>query len=116
MKELSEECKSAVLEFGNHLVSRNFEQAHSKLSKELAAALTPGNLEEEYDNMISHFDTEDAGVVFQAFEYVDTDSYGDWVYMPIEGDGELEAVNVAVLEEDGKLVINEIEWGRDDEE
>lgn len=116
MKELNDDYRKIVFEFGSCLVRRNFEQAHAMLSKELATSLSAGDLEEEYDNMIVHFDTEDAGVVFQAFEYVDTDAYGDWIYMPIEGDGELESVNVAVFEEDGKLVINEIEWGREGEE
>lgn len=103
-----------VHDFGYLLVRREFEAASRLLSPTLAESVDAGDLEEAFDEMIVHFDTEDAAVVHQAFAIVDEDDDGIWIYAPIEGDGELEAITVAVKPINGLLRINEISWGTDD--
>ena len=43
-------------------------------------------------------------------DLVDEDAFGHWVYLPMEGDGELEAITLQVNPE-GRIL--DIEWGKD---
>ncbi|MEE2733152.1 MAG: hypothetical protein VYA55_20195 [Pseudomonadota bacterium] len=112
MEPLEEALRTAALEFGARIVAREFESAHQLLAPQLAADISPGDLEHEFDEMIVHFDTEDAAPVPDALQQVDEDDFGQWIYMPIEGDGELEAITLALQKVDGHYRITDIEWGK----
>lgn len=110
---VTEPLRQFVNHFGYLLVRREFAAASALLSPDLAGFMDAGDLEEAFDEMIVHFDNEDAAIVHQAFTVVDEDDDGIWIFAPIEGDGELEAITVAVKAIDGELCINDISWGTD---
>ena len=112
METLEEELRVTAVEFGARIVAREFEAAHQLLAPDLATEISPGDLEHEFDEMIVHFDTEDAAPVPDALQKVDEDEFGQWIYMPIEGDGELEAITLALQKIDGEYRITDIEWGK----
>lgn len=113
MEPLEEGLCLTAIQFGTLLTTREFEAAHQLLAPELAADVSPGELEHEYDEMIVHFDTENVDPVPDALQLVDEDDFGKWIYVPIEGDGELEAIILAIQLVDGKYVITDIEWGKE---
>lgn len=104
--------KSVVVSFSWDLVARQFNNAHQRLAKGLAKELSPDQLEILFDEVIGHFETDDVGVAVEAVELVDQDNQWCWYYVPLEGDGELEALTVAVNYLDPSYCIEDIEWGR----
>ncbi len=104
-----------AVQFATALAEHRFEDAHGMLSEDLNDELSKDILEELFKEMISY----GPGAV-----KVDghTNSMGDWpgkdekelawVYVSLSGDGFGEAITVVVVEENGKHVVGEVEWGR----
>jgi len=113
MEPLEEALRTTAIQFSTLLTAREFEAAHRLLAPQLATDISPGDLEHEYDEMIVHFDTENVDPVPDALQQVDADEFGQWIYVPIEGDGELEAIVIALQKVDGEYCITDIEWGKD---
>jgi hypothetical protein len=103
-----------ALEFAIALVTGKFKEAHFYLSSALRKEWTPNILQGTYLEMIEYFQSSPNKI---SLEVVDTSSpYAEsdrgWVYVSINEDGNSEAVTVIVGNEDGKYLIQELEWGR----
>jgi hypothetical protein len=103
-----------ALEFTIALVTSKFKEAHFHLSSALRKEWTPDILQSTYLEMIEYFQSSPNKI---SLEVVDTSSpYAEadrgWVYVSINEDGNGEAVTVIVGNEDGKYLIQELEWGR----
>jgi hypothetical protein len=97
-----------ALEFAIALVTGKY------LSSALRKEWTPDILQGTYLEMIEYFQSSPNKI---SLEVVDTSSpYAEsdrgWVYVSINEDGNGEAVTVIVGNEDGKYLIQELEWGR----
>ncbi|MAR90468.1 MAG: hypothetical protein SV765_13535 [Pseudomonadota bacterium] len=110
MTTLDDTARLNIIRFGVMLAAREFSAAHGLLAPQLAEQVSAGDLEQAFDEMIVHFDTEDVAPVAEALQLVDEDAFGHWVYLPMEGDGELEAITLQVNPE-GRIL--DIEWGKD---
>ncbi len=110
--QIPQHLREFVAQFGWDLVARQFASAHKFLSPGLANDLSSEQLEVLFDELIAHFETDDVGVAVEAIQLVDEDNQWLWLYVPLEGDGELEALTVAVNYLDNRYSIEEIEWGR----
>lgn len=113
MENLEDELRFTAIKFGVLIATREFAAAHALLAPELSADISPGDLEHEFDEMIVHFDTEDVAPVPEALQWVDEDEFGQWVYVPMEGDGELEAITLALKKVGGEYRITDLEWGKE---
>jgi hypothetical protein len=104
-----------ALRFATALVNGKFDDAYILLSSSLRDKWSLELLHETYAQMVDYFqmvpnwisvdvvDTESLGTEFQD---------GGWVYVSIASDAHVEAVAVIVSSENGKYVIQGIEWGR----
>jgi hypothetical protein len=104
-----------ALRFATALVNEFFDDAYILLSSTLCDEWSPELLRKTYEEMVEYFhvppnwisvdivDTESLGAEFQD---------GGWVYVSIACDSGVEAVTVIISVENGKYVIQEIEWGR----
>lgn len=106
-----------AVRFANALVSGDFTQAHSLLTPDLGADLSPDRLRETYEGMIEYGDGPPTEIelittleTWQWPEPQPTDL--GWAYVAIAGDGHSEAVTVIVESVEGKPAIRHIEWGR----
>lgn len=104
-----------AINFVRHLASGEFDAAHMMLSKQQQSEWPATALQEAYEEMV-----EDQALDLDALDI--TQSMEDWpdrragqvgwahVALPLEDYGE--AVAVVVVDENGDLRIDDIEWGR----
>jgi hypothetical protein len=114
MEERETPYGNVAMEFVIALVTGKFENAHFHLSSALRKEWTPDILQDTYSEMIEYFQSSPNEI---SLEVVDTSSpYAEsdrgWVYIAINEDGNGEAVTVIVGNEDGKYLIQELEWRR----
>lgn len=104
--------KKVAIEFANQLVQKEFEKAFDMLTDELNQENTIASLEKNMRDMTSYFENPDNIWVETQFvldEGVIDDKY---IYVPIEENGNSEAVTVEIFKENDKALIRSIEWGR----
>jgi hypothetical protein len=100
-----------ALTFATALVNGKFEDAHNLLSPSIKDEWSPELLKDTYEEMVEYFG--DLPVNYISTGVVDTSLPEDsWVYVDIACDGCGEAVTVTIEPEDGKYLIQKIEWGR----
>ena len=104
--------KDIALQFADYLVQNKYEDAYNLLSLKLKEEYSPEKLKENYTKMISYFHT-DKITVYKEFVIAEGDA-GDKnnIYVPIEEDGNQEAIFVNVDYENGLLSIKSLDWGR----
>lgn len=103
-----------ALKFSTALLNGQFEEAHALLGASLRGEWTPFLLQKTYEEMVEYFEIPPNEV---SVDSVDTEMIGikpdsAWVYVSIIGEGNSEAVIVVVSNEDGRYLIQELEWGR----
>lgn len=107
--------ENLALKFGQHIVQREWEAAHSLLSSKLQSATSPGNIENDIRSMTAYADDEisEAGVVIEMEEWPDKkdDDIG-WVYVSLSGSTFSEGVTIVVEKQNSNLTIRSLEWGR----
>jgi hypothetical protein len=102
-----------ALEFVRALAAGEVDRAHQMLSSGLRAALSPADLERQYEAVVG----EGPAAVVGATSLMD-DWPGKvaadlgWVYAAIDCDVYSEAITVVITREDGETRIRQIEWGR----
>ncbi len=104
--------KKIAIEFSNYLVQKEFTKAFNMLSQEQQQEYTVESLEKNMQDMTNYF--ENPNNIWVETQFVlDEGAIDDkCIYVPIEEDGNSEAVTVEMTEENGKILINSIEWGR----
>lgn len=114
---LSKDSKHEELavEFATTLITGYYEGSEKFLSKSLRKVWPALSLKAAYEEMVGYFESE-PNFVDATEELTDWPSrvHGDvgWVYVTISNDSCSEGVAVVVSEENEKLVIRDIEWGR----
>jgi len=104
--------KYLALQFSEYLVQNKFQDAYNLLSLKIKEEYSPEKLEEQYKRMIEYFHSDNISV-YRDFVIAEGDAgYPNTIYVPIDGDGDQEAVYVDVDYEDESLCIKRIEWGR----
>ena len=104
-----------AIEFAKKLVKGDFCAAHQMLSEKLRAETSPEQLKTKFEAMIEYGEGPPdsvavTGIMDDWSEKKETDV--GWAYVSISGSDYLEAVTVVVSEEQEKLVISQLEWGR----
>lgn len=106
--------KKVAIEFASYLVDKEFVKAFNMLTKKQQEKYTPKLLERKMKNMTSYFDNPENIFVGKEFVLDEVTFYYDdsFIYVPIEEDGNSEAVYVELIKEDEVILIGNIEWGR----
>lgn len=117
------ETADIALTFARALVAKDYDRANAMLSTALKPSYPPETLAEHLKQMV-HCSENDSDwptsvQVVTGLDRSDTansvrshpNDFG-WAYVSIAGDGYNEAVSVTVAEEQDRLVIRTIEWGR----
>jgi hypothetical protein len=114
MAKESPSTKRAV-EFATAIAAGEEARAHALLASNLRSTLTPEQLKAQYDEMIAY----GSGAPTTIAVMTTMDTWPDkqpadrqWVYVAMANDTYSEAVTVVVSEEQSRLVIRSIEWGR----
>jgi hypothetical protein len=104
-----------AVDFATAIAAGEGARAHALLSSSLRSMITPEKLAAEYDEMVSY----GSGAPTTIAVMTTMDTWPDkqpadtqWVYVAIANDTYSEAVTVVVAEEQSRLVIRSIEWGR----
>jgi hypothetical protein len=116
-KEPSTPQGRVAVAFAAALVSGDFAGARELLAPELRGLLSPDDLREELYEMFSYAEVKPQRFKFHSPRTTadwpgKSDEDVSWEYVGIEGDGNLEAVDLLVSEREGRLVIRDIIWGR----
>lgn len=111
-KELEAPYGQVALKFSMALLNGQFEKAYSYLGFSIRDKWTPSILQETYGEMVNYFKpyTVSVDVIDITLPYRETDSA--WIYVSIIGEGDGEAVTVIVRNENGRYLIQNLEWGR----
>ncbi len=107
--------KELAAQFGSALTKKDFVLAHSMLCQSLQENLSPENLKQEFESMISYGEGLSGNVdVMEAFEDWPAKQHNDigWAYVAITGQNFSEAVSLTINNENGQTRVREIEWGR----
>jgi hypothetical protein len=104
-----------ALEFAKALASGDTARAHGFLSSTLRTAMTPEKLATDYREMVAY--GSGAPTIIEVVTTMDAwpdkkPADAEWVYVAIANDTYSEAVTVVVSQEQSRLVIRSIEWGR----
>ncbi len=103
-----------ALKFANLLVAKKYKEAHNLLSSSEKLEYSSENFKEEMERMIEYFFRPDK--IFVAEDWVWNEPHysmdDNYIYVPIEEEGNSEAVYLKVDYENDKLVISDIEFGR----
>jgi len=104
-----------AVEFATAIAAGDYGRAHAFLSSGLRSATPASKLQTDYTEMVSY--GSGARTTIAAMTALDSwpeKQPGDveWVYVAIANDTYSEAVTVVVAQENDKLVIRAIEWGR----
>ena len=117
MGQMSKESPSTKLavEFATAMAAGEEARAHALLSSTLRSTRTPEKLEAQYNEMVAY----GSGAPTTIAVMTTLDTWPDkqpadtqWVYVAMANDTYSEAVTVVVAEEQSRLVIRSIEWGR----
>lgn len=104
--------KTVAVAFAECLVRREFDKAFGMLTKAQQQEHTPASLEKNMKEMTDYFEDPEhlrVGIQFVLEEGAISDRC---VYVPIEEHGNAEAVTLELVEEEGKMLVNNIDWGR----
>jgi hypothetical protein len=117
------EAADIALTFARALVAKQYETAHAMLATNLQSSCPPEVLKKVLEDMIGYSGDEAAWPT--AVQVVTSADASDmekwprkkpqdfgWAYVGVVGVGYCEAVAVTVAEEEERLVIREIQWGR----
>jgi hypothetical protein len=104
-----------AVDFATAIAAGDATRAHALLSSKLRSTITPEKLQAEYADMVSY--GSGAPTTIAAMTTMDTwpdkqPADTQWVYVAIANDNYSEGVTVVVAEEESRLVIRSIEWGR----
>ena len=104
-----------ALEFALAVASGDAVRAHGMLASKLQSAMTAEGLAAQYGEMVAY--GTGAPTIVKVMTTMDTwpdKQPGDleWVYVAIANDTYSEAVTVVVAQEQSRLVIRSVEWGR----
>jgi hypothetical protein len=114
MQELETEYGQVALKFATALLNGDFEEAYSFLGSTLCIDWTPVLLQETYEEMVKYFHIPPGEVSVDVVDTTMPNMKPDsaWVYVSIIGEGNGEAITVIVTNENGRCLIQELEWGR----
>jgi hypothetical protein len=107
--------KEFSAQFGSALTKKNFVLAHSMLCQSLQEKLSPEDLKQEFESMISYGEGLSEKVdVMESFEDWPAKQQNDtgWAYVAITGQNFSEAVSLTINIENGQTRVRDIEWGR----
>lgn len=104
-----------ALDFAKAIAAGDRARAHGLLSSELQSSLTPEKLAADYKEMVGY--GSGAPTTIEVMTTMDTwpekrPADREWVYVAIANNTCSEAVTVVVSEEQSRLVVRSIEWGR----
>jgi hypothetical protein len=116
------EAADIALTFARALVAKEYDRANAMLSAALKCTHPPSVLQKCLEEMIQYSEsTTEWPTGVQVVTGADSgddpsprktpEDFG-WMYVAIVGDGYCEAVTVTIANEDNRLIIREIEWGR----
>jgi hypothetical protein len=105
--------------FGNYLTQADYNLAYALLSPELQQKYSPQTLRQTVEEMISYGSGPiNTAVVMQdclltewQYPLMETNDVV-WLYVSLEGEDFLEAVSVIIRQQEEKLAIRWLEWGR----
>ena len=104
--------KYIALQFAEHLVQNKYQDAYNLLSSKLKKEYSPEQLKEKCTKMVDYFHTDNL-TVYIDFVIAEGDAgYENNIYVPIEEEGNQEAISVDVDYEEKSLCIKSIDWGR----
>jgi phage repressor protein C with HTH and peptisase S24 domain len=117
MGQMSKESPSTkvAVEFATSVAAGEQARAHALLSSKLRSTLTPEQLQTQYGEMVSYGSGAPTTIAVMTTMETWPDkqpSDTQWVYVAIANDTYSEAVTVVVADEESRLVIRSIEWGR----
>ena len=104
--------KKVAIQFATFLVRREYKHAFNMLCKSQQEEYTATSLEKNMNDMTDYF--QNNRNIWVAIKFVEEEGAIDdkCIYVPIEEDGNSEAVTVEICLENGKQCIRSIEWGR----
>ena len=104
--------KKVAIDFATYLVQGNYTKAFDMLTEEQKKEYSKESLQNEMMRMTDYF--ENSSKIWVETKFVEEEGAIDdkCIYVPIEEDGNSEAVCVDIVFENGKLLIDNIEWGR----
>jgi hypothetical protein len=105
--------------FGNYLTQADYDTAYTLLAPELQQQYSPQTLRQTVEAMIDY----SSGPIDKAVVMVDClltewqyplmeTNDVVWLYVSLEGEDFLEAVSVIIRQQEEKLAIRWLEWGR----
>jgi hypothetical protein len=117
------ETADIALTFARALVAKEYQRANEMLTVALKSSCSPEALKKNLEEMIQYSGDEEGWPSYvQVVTGADISDMNKWLrkkpedlgwaYVAIWGIGYNEAVSVMVTEEEGRLAIREIEWGR----
>jgi hypothetical protein len=110
--------ETIAVEFAASLVEERWDDAHRVLTPSLRKQYSPERLKECLSRMYNGYAAGPAKRVFFDPEFsmeewpAKQERDVGWAYVSVEGDDFLEAVTVVVAQDDSRLLIRDIEWGR----
>jgi hypothetical protein len=115
MKPKETPSTKVALDFARAIASDDAASAHALLSSQLQSERTPEKLAAEYKEMVGY--GSGAPTTIQVMTTMDKwpdkqPADLEWVYVALANDTYSEAVTVVVSQEQSRLVIRSIEWGR----
>jgi len=104
--------KKVAIDFATFLVHKEYIKAFDMLTEEQKKEYSEESLQNEMMRMTDYFENSDK--IWVETKFVEDEGAIDdkCIYVPIEEDGNSEAVCVDIVFENEKLLIGNIEWGR----
>lgn len=104
--------KEIGLKFARYVVDGEYESAYELLSDGLKSTLSVDSIERDYLDMIDYFESIDIYVDSNFVEVEGALCSENSIYIPIEESGNSEAIIVKLIDYNGAVLIDELEWGR----
>lgn len=111
-EELETPYGQVALKFSMALLDKSFDEARSFLGSTVCDEWPSELIQNTYEEMVDYFEVFRVSVDLVEVNLPNLESDSAMVYVSIIGDGEGEAVTVIVGNENGKYVIQKLEWGR----
>ncbi|UAJ72930.1 hypothetical protein IQE94_00760 [Synechocystis sp. PCC 7339] len=106
-------------QFGNYLAQGDYDGSHGLLCPALQQQYSPSTLQADVEGMIDYGSGSIHSAIVMAecllteWQYPPMEANDlAWVYVSLEGEDFLEAVSVIVHQQEEKLAIRWLEWGR----